>query len=32
MSLAIFDVYFSDFEEVFACKETTYIKVSNLCK
>ena len=32
MSLAISDVYFSGFEQVFACKETSYVKVSSLHK
>ena len=30
MSLAIFDVYISGFEQIFACKEKSYVKVSNL--
>ena len=32
MSLAISDFYFSAFEQVFSCKETSYVKVSNLYK
>ena len=31
MSLAI-NVVISDFQQVFAGKETSYVKVSNLCK
>ena len=30
MSPAISDILFSDFEQVFACKETSYVKVSDL--
>ena len=32
MSLAIFAAFFSGFQKVFACKETSYVKVSNLQK
>ena len=32
MSLAIFGGYFSSFKQVFACKETSYAKVSKLYK
>ena len=31
-SLAISDAYISSFEQVFACKETSYVEVTNLCK
>ena len=30
--ITISDVYFSDFEQVFACKETSYVRVSSLYK
>ena len=29
MSLATSDVYFSGFKQLFACKETSYVKVNN---